>query len=80
MKNSGTRWAIAIITLLTVLTPAKQVNGSEFNDVNGLFTPTAADRFFQKGVEKLDREIRILSLIRDSDFTENILEKWNYWI
>lgn len=75
MKNSPTIWAIATITILTIFASPKPVNGSELNNVvNGLFTPTAADRFFQKGVAEFEQEIRILSLIQDSDFTENILD------
>ena len=70
------RYWIASAIVLIILGYAKQVNGSDFNfnSLNGLFTPTAAEKFFDEGTEKFEQEIRILIKMRDSDFTGDILK------
>ena len=73
------RYAIAFALVLTILGQAKQVSGSDvnlnnLNNLNGLFTPTAAQRFFEKGIENFEKEVRILVRVGESDVTGNILK------
>ena len=72
------RYAIACVLMLLILGQAKQVNGADFNPnnsvTNALFTPTAAQRFFEEGVKDFEAEIRLLVRTGESDFTEDILQ------
>ncbi len=73
------RYGIAFALVLTILGQAKQVSGSDINlnnlnNLNGLFTPTAAQRFFEKGIENFEKEVRILVRVGESEFTGNILK------
>ena len=47
-----------IIGILSVIA-AKAQTGVNSNVVNGLFTPTQAEKFFQAGREEFEREIKI---------------------
>ena len=48
--------AVAIV-IVAAITTAKAQNS--FNIINGLFTPTQADRFFQAGREDFEQEVKI---------------------
>jgi len=49
-----------IIGFLTVWA-AKAESNLNFDVLNGLFTPTQAERFFEVGREKIEREVEILN-------------------
>ncbi|MGK7895119.1 MAG: hypothetical protein AB4372_16225 [Xenococcus sp. (in: cyanobacteria)] len=61
----GTSLAIAILLVIfgALGTAKAQTNLSNFpqQSLNGLFTPTAADRFFEEGRRNLEREAEILT-------------------
>ena len=69
--------AIALVLMVTdapVKAQAKITESENFNStVNGLFTPTAAQRFFERGRNDFARETRILE---DSEryFDEELLQ------
>ena len=61
----GTSLAIAILLVIVgaIGTAKGQTNVPNLNQsvINGLFTPTAADRFFEEGRRNMEREREILT-------------------
>lgn len=55
--------AIVLVLVNAAGTAQAQVNIPNLNDpaLNGLFTPTSAQRFFEEGRNKMEREIKILT-------------------
>ncbi len=51
-------FAIAIVMLAAITTAKAQ---AYFDVINGLFTPTQSDRFFQAGREDFEREIELFT-------------------
>ncbi|HHP7232337.1 MAG TPA: hypothetical protein ACFCUY_15930 [Xenococcaceae cyanobacterium] len=70
------RYAITFALMLLIWVQAKPANGSEINlnHLNGLFTPTAAQRFFEAGREDFEFEVRTLVQMNESEFTGDILQ------
>ena len=52
---------VAVIIGFLAVTAAKAENNLDFDALNGLFTPTQSERFFQEGRENFEREVEILS-------------------
>ncbi|ELS02498.1 hypothetical protein Xen7305DRAFT_00022120 [Xenococcus sp. PCC 7305] len=61
----GTSFAIAVFLVIVgaISTAKAQSSLPNFrpSDINGLFTPTAADRFFEEGRRNMEREREILT-------------------
>ncbi|MDJ0798207.1 MAG: hypothetical protein QNJ51_15535 [Calothrix sp. MO_167.B12] len=57
-----TSLAIALVILGTIVTAKAQNTLPNLNQsvLNGLFSPTAAERFFEEGRRKMDKETQIL--------------------
>ncbi|MDJ0746356.1 MAG: hypothetical protein QNJ32_23745 [Xenococcaceae cyanobacterium MO_167.B27] len=53
--------ATSLTIMLTISAEAQSVSGSNFN-LNGLFTPNAAQKFFDEGVENLEKQVIVLNI------------------
>ncbi len=64
-------FAIAIVMLAAITTAKAQ---AYFDVINGLFTPTQSDRFFQAGREDFEREIELFT--HPERYRSNDLLQW----
>ncbi|MDJ0533955.1 MAG: hypothetical protein QNJ70_15955 [Xenococcaceae cyanobacterium MO_207.B15] len=65
--------ATSLTIMLTISAEAQSVSGSNFN-LNGLFTSNTAQKFFDEGVENLQKQVTILNIKPEADLTGDILK------
>lgn len=61
ISNSLKTLLLALIIGLLAVMAAEANNSPNLDSLNGLFTPTQAEKFFQVGRENLEREIEIFA-------------------
>lgn len=70
----GSAGAVAIATFVSLTSSANLVKAQNFDAViNGLFSPTQSERFFQEGRRSFESEVEILTNSEDH-FKDDILQ------